>query len=207
MTVASAVSRGCLFGYRGTTRARDKLFSLAVSHAFARFGRRTVVQLPVRLVGERRIALGSGIFVGAGSWLQTLGDSDEIALEIGDRTSIAGSCVISAVSSIRIGERVTIARGTYIADHAHAYDRPEIPIADQGLANIAAVEIRDGAWIAENAVISPGVTIGAGAVVGANSVVTNDIPAHCLALGTPARVIRRFAQETPTPQTPDPLPA
>ena len=171
---------------------RDKAFSVSISGAFAEFGTHTVIQLPVRIVGERRIALGSGIFVGGGSWLQTLGDGTGVAITIGDGTSIAGSCVISAAESIRIGRRVSIARGTYIADHAHAYDRPEVAIADQGIANITPVVVGDGAWIGENAVVSPGATIGAGAIIGANSVVAGTIPPHSLAIGIPARVIRRF---------------
>jgi acetyltransferase-like isoleucine patch superfamily enzyme len=200
------LSQAALNGFRNTLRVRDKLFSLSISGAFAHFGRRTVIQLPVRIVGEGRISLGEGVFVGAACWLQVIGDSTHVSLEIGDGTSIAGNCVVSATDSIRIGKRVTIARGTYIADHSHAYERIDIAIADQGITNIAPIEIGDGAWIAENAVILPGVTIGAGAVVGANSVVTNDIPAHCVAVGTPARVIRRLAERSAS-DTPYSLPA
>jgi maltose O-acetyltransferase len=39
----------------------------------------------------------------------------------------------------------------------------------------------------------PGVRIGVGAVVGAGSVVTSDVPANSLAVGTPARVVRSWA--------------
>lgn len=187
------LGRVILNTYRSMTRVRDKMFSVAVGGAFARFGDHTVIQLPVRLHGEGRIAVGSGVFVGGSSWLQTLGDSTAgVAITIGDGTSIAGHCVVSAAESVWIGRRVAIARGTYIADHIHAYDRPDLPIADQGIANIAPVRIEDGAWIGENAIVSPGATIGAGAVIGANSVVTGDIPPHSLAIGIPARVVRRF---------------
>ena len=90
----------CLGFYRLVVRVRAKAFSLAISGAFESFGRRTVIQLPVRLHGERRIALGSDVFIGAGSWLQALGDA---RLEIGDGTSIAGGCILSAASSVRLG--------------------------------------------------------------------------------------------------------
>jgi acetyltransferase-like isoleucine patch superfamily enzyme len=188
----SLLSRGALGAYRSVTRVRDKLFSLSIGGAFARFGKHTVIQLPVRLHGEGRISLGDGIFIGANSWLQTIGESTGVAITIADGTSIAGNCVISAAESVRIGSRVAIARGTYIADHAHAYEETDIPIADQGIANVAPVEIGDGAWIGENAVVSPGATIGAGAVIAANSVVTGNIPPYSLAIGIPARVVRRF---------------
>src|SRR6266566_2650764 len=89
--------RTSLSSYRFCVRARDKLFSLLVSGAFADFGRRSVLQLPIRLSGEGRIAVGSNVFVGAGSWLQVLDDPvEDVALTIGDGTSIAGNCVLSA---------------------------------------------------------------------------------------------------------------
>ena len=193
------LSRGYLGIYRGSTRLRDKIFSVAISNAFSSFGRGTVLQLPIRLVGEERISLGSGIFIGAGSWLQTLDGCPGVALEIGDGTSIAGHCVISAALCVRIGRRVTIARGVYIADHSHAYERVDVAIKDQGIAGVAPVSIGDGAWIGENAVLSAGVRVGAGAVIGANAVVTTDIPPHTVAIGSPARAVRRFGEALPGP--------
>jgi maltose O-acetyltransferase len=44
-------------------------------------------------------------------------------------------------------------------------------------------------------VICPGITIGRGSVVGAGSVVTKDIPENSLAVGNPAKVIRKLNQE------------
>lgn len=45
--------------------------------------------------------------------------------------------------------------------------------------------------------ILPGVTIGKNSVVGAGSVVTRSIPANCVAVGNPCRVIRRFGEDGP----------
>ncbi|MBQ9258654.1 MAG: CatB-related O-acetyltransferase [Neisseriaceae bacterium] len=51
-------------------------------------------------------------------------------------------------------------------------------------------------WIGQNAVILPGVHIGDGAIIGANSVVGSDIPPYTIALGNPARLLRkRFDDE------------
>jgi acetyltransferase-like isoleucine patch superfamily enzyme len=188
--------RGGLAVYRAITRGRDKLFSLAVSGSFRHFGRRSVVQLPVRLTGESRISIGDDVFVGAGCWLQVLSDTPrddtKVAIEIGTGTSIAGSCVLSAVSGIRLGQNVLLARNVYIADHRHAYEDIGVPVLDQGITRVAQVEIGDGAWLGQNVVIGPGVRVGRGAVVGANSVVRDDVPDFAVAVGAPARVIRQL---------------
>jgi lipopolysaccharide O-acetyltransferase len=181
----------CFLGlYRLAVRVRAKAFSLAVSGAFSSFGRRTVIQLPVRLHGERRIALGSDVFIGAGSWLQALGDG---WLEVGDGTSIAGGCVLSAAASVRLGRMVLMARNVYVSDHVHAYSDPTRAVLEQGLTRLEPVEIGDGAWLGENVVVCPGVTIGRGAVIGANAVVREDVPDHAVAVGVPAHVVSLFA--------------
>lgn len=47
------------------------------------------------------------------------------------------------------------------------------------------------AWIGENVCII-GASVGKNSVIGANSVVTRDIPDFCVAVGSPARVIKKF---------------
>ncbi|KAM3462806.1 hypothetical protein NHJ6243_003812 [Beauveria neobassiana] len=53
------------------------------------------------------------------------------------------------------------------------------------------VVIGDDCWIGGNTTIMPGVTIGKGCTVGAGSIVTKSIPDFSVALGTPARVIKK----------------
>lgn len=175
--------------YRFARRAEAKLFSLAVRSSFARFGSRSVIEPPLRVWGEDRISVGDDVFVGAGSWLQAF-DAESASIEIGDGTSIAGSCVLSAAVSIRLGKRVLLARNVYVADHMHEFERASFAVLDQGVSRRGPVEIGDGAWLGQNVVIGPGVRVGRGAVVGANSVVLVDIPNRAVAVGAPARVVR-----------------
>jgi len=49
--------------------------------------------------------------------------------------------------------------------------------------------------IGTGAMIMPGVTVGEGAIVGARAMVTKDIPAWSLALGSPAKVVKYFGDE------------
>jgi acetyltransferase-like isoleucine patch superfamily enzyme len=181
-------------------RVRAKGFSLASSGAFGSFGARSVIQPPVRLSGHRRIAIGSDVFVGSGSWLQVIGDGDGIALELDDGVRIAGNCVLSSTSYLRLGRKVLLARNVYIADHSHAFADSGRAILEQGIDRVAPVVIGDGAWLGQNVVIGPGVTIGPGAVVGANSVVLSDVPARSVVVGAPAAVVRML-DPVPEPAT------
>jgi maltose O-acetyltransferase len=54
------------------------------------------------------------------------------------------------------------------------------------------ITIGDNVWIGGGAIVLPGVTIGANTVVGAGAVVTRDLPADVVAVGNPARVVRRL---------------
>lgn len=54
------------------------------------------------------------------------------------------------------------------------------------------VKIGNDVWVGAGATILPGVTIGDGCVIGAGSVVTKDVPANSLAVGVPAKVVKRL---------------
>jgi acetyltransferase-like isoleucine patch superfamily enzyme len=182
--------RAALGVYRLGVRARAKAFSVLSAGAFESFGSRTVLQPPIRIGGEHRIAVGSDVFVGAGAWLQVLpGPEGEGRIEIGDGTSLAGGCVLSSALSVRLGPRVLFARNVYVADHRHAFADGTRAVLDQGIEQVEPVSIGEGAWLGENVVVGPGVTIGRGAVVGANAVVLDDVPERVVGAWGPARTI------------------
>ncbi len=185
---------GFLNIYKFSSKLRERLFSLMISGGFARFGTKSIIIPPVRLEGEGRIEIGSYVYLARGAWIQTLpdGENKSSALVIGDYTSAAGPCVISAMRSVVLEDHVLLASNIYVSDHTHRYDRAGIPVKLQGVTRIEPVLIKTGAWIGNNAVICPGVTIGKGAVVGANSVVNRDVPDFSIAAGAPARVIKTF---------------
>ena len=55
------------------------------------------------------------------------------------------------------------------------------------------IYIGNSCWLGASVTVCPGVTIGENCVIGAGSVVTEDIPANCLAAGVPCRVIRTLS--------------
>jgi len=174
--------------YKMVTNLRDRYFTRAVASSFESFGPRSHLALPVQVEGAERISIGSDVLVGAGSWLFAL--EDEGRLEIGDGTGMSGDCVLSAVLRVSVGRNVLFGRNVHVADHRHGIGAPGTPVRLQPLEDRRPVTIGDGAWLGQNVVVLPGVTIGEGAVVGANSVVRDDVPAHSVVVGAPARVVR-----------------
>jgi acetyltransferase-like isoleucine patch superfamily enzyme len=110
-------------------------------------------------------------------------------VEIGDGASIGpGCCVWGGWSRTwaRIGERALLSPGVVVVAGNHDTTGTGA-IKDQGFIELDA-SIGAGAWVGAHAVIV-GCNVGEGAVVGAGSVVTIDIPAYAIAVGSPARVV------------------
>jgi acetyltransferase-like isoleucine patch superfamily enzyme len=99
---------------------------------------------------------------------------------------------------VTLGDAVLAAPGAQILAVNPNYGLVDMPIMDQGIA-AEGIVIENGAWSGGAAVILDGVTIGKGAVIGANAVVTEDVPPHFVAVGSPARVIRRCDSSSPDP--------
>lgn len=93
-------------------------------------------------------------------------------------------CNIVCEGTIEIGEDCAIAPNVMI----RSCDSHQI--VGHESESVKNIKIGNHVWIGQNAAILKGVTIGNGAIIGSNSVVTKDIPAHCIAVGNPAKVIR-----------------
>jgi len=124
--------------------------------------------------------------------LTATGAGSEIV--IGDDVGMSG-CSITAVTSVKIGNRVLIGSGVLIVDNdAHPLSPAGRRYGREGV-GVAPVRIEDDVFIGARAIVLKGVTIGTGAVIGAGSVVTHDVPAYSIAAGNPAKVIGRTPPE------------
>ena len=117
---------------------------------------------------------------------------------VGDRVIINMNCTFVDNHRIDIGNNVLIASNVQIYTATHSTRVGERMAGPQDGGGVACytlarpVRIEDGAWIGGGAILLPGVTIGRNSVVGAGSVVTRSIPANCVAVGNPCRVIRQI---------------
>ena len=102
---------------------------------------------------------------------------------------------MTCASQIVIGKNTAIAANVSITDIIHPYEDINTPIGRQNIITKPVIIAQD-CTIYNNAVILPGVHIGKHCTIGANSVVANDIPDYCVAVGAPARVIKRYDEKT-----------
>ena len=110
---------------------------------------------------------------------------------LGNDVIINMNCTFVDNKTIRIGDRVLIASNVQIYTSSH----PVLPMERQTTffrTYARPIEIENNVWIGGGCILLPGVTIGENSVIGAGSVVNRPIPANCVAVGNPCRVIRHF---------------
>jgi acetyltransferase-like isoleucine patch superfamily enzyme len=124
-------------------------------------------------------------------------------LKIGKYVHIADKVHIHVGDKVIIGDFANIAAATLIYSLSNTYKTTDGREKDilLSMSSVAPPElthvekkpiiIEDYAFVGMNCVVLPGVRIGKGAVIGAGSVVTKDIPPYMIAVGVPARPIKR----------------
>ena len=198
------VSNGSMVGSDGHFRTylrkavevvRNPRLAAQLINAQVRIRGKARLPLSVRLTG--RILLKGDGDVEFGQGVALVGDVVPIefvshngaCISIGDHTFINYGSSISAHNQVKIGCHCLLGHYTLILDrNEHGVEQREV------VPPSAPVVIEDHVWIGSRAIILPGVCIGHHSVVGAGSVVTKDVPANCLAVGNPARVVRRFVR-------------
>jgi len=142
------------------------------------------VELYVRR-GYGRLILGRWLHLGVDTALRC----HEGTLSVGDKCVLGRNVSINCYLDLEIGAAALFADDIYVSDFDHKFADLTVPIKDQGIAK-SRVRIEPDVWIGTKVTVCRGVVIGEGSVVGANAVVTHDLPAYCVAVGVPARVIK-----------------
>lgn len=162
------------------------------SHTFKFLAKSVLFSTPFRIDGNDGISINDRTFFQKGVWLYCHGINNTKAnLSIGKDCVFGYNNHITCVRKLTIGDSVLTANNVYISDNLHEYEDITKPIIRQPIKFKRDVEIGEGSWIGENVCII-GANIGKNVVIGANSVVTRDIPDYCVAVGSPAIVIREF---------------
>ena len=186
------IKRYGLFGF--FRLLRDKILTKVV------FNKARIVRRPYYIRGWDAIDFGVGLTTGVNIRIDAFPKeslTDQHVLKIGKDVQINDYVHLAAIESITIGNNVLIASKVFISDHNHGTysgDNPSSPLETPSSRPLysAPVVIEDNVWIGENVSVLPGVTIGFGSIIGAMSVVTKDIPANSIAIGSPAKVIKQY---------------
>jgi acetyltransferase-like isoleucine patch superfamily enzyme len=145
----------------------------------------------VNLTGDiSRIELGAGVAIHGPSVIvvDNGGGLGDARLAIGEGTFVGEFANIrTAGAPITIGACCLLAQNVTIVGSNHG-TRAGLPIADQPWVGNG-VQIGDDVWIASNTIVVAGARIASGAVIAANSVVRGDVPVNAIMAGSPARQV------------------
>lgn len=154
-----------------------------------KLGDNIMIEKDVTLIADPS---GSSIEIGSGTWLhyhcviRTFGGW----IRMGENCSVNPFAILYGHGGLDIGNNVRIAPQVVIAPMNHVYKVPDVPIWQQAVTG-KGINIEDDVWIGAGAIVLDGVKIGNGAVIGAGAVVTKDIPPYSIAVGVPAKVIKK----------------
>lgn len=182
------------YGLLGCVRLFVSVIYTRIAYPKAR-----LIRLPFDIRNSKNIKIGKRFTTGIGCRLEAfpLNNSYSSCIEIGEDVQINDYVHIAAVGSIKIGNNVLMASKIFISDHNHgSYDEGisdhpmSLPIDRKPICK--PVVIGDNVWLGESVCVLPGVSIGDGSIIGALSVVSKSIPAYCIAVGSPASVVKKF---------------
>lgn len=123
-----------------------------------------------------------------------------VNIQVGNGVFFNYGCTLLDVSPITIEDDVWLGANVTIATPCHPLISTEricqnYPDGYHDLEYSKPVTIKKGSWIASNVTICGGVTIGENCVVAAGSVVTRDIPDGYIAMGVPAKAVRKIDED------------
>ncbi len=170
-----------------------RYYSICYKYTFKEFGQKSSIIKPLSIDGRENISIGNHVFIAYKTWLAALPltGEDKCNLVIKDNCTIGHFNHIYCTKSIILEEGVLTADKVYISDNLHGYMDVHTYIKNQPIIQKKEVIIGEGTWLGENVCVL-GCKVGKQCVIGSNSVITKDIPDYCVAVGAPARIIKRY---------------
>lgn len=169
-------------------RVRGAVFRMLVKVAGGQCGPGMRIEHGFRLRQGFHSGLNFGrdVYFGSNTTIDCLVGAE---LSIGSNTTFTQGVFIGVVDALYVGDDCLIGEYCSLRDANHVIADPSVPIVDQAM-DARPVTIEPNVWLGRGVAVLAGVTIGEGAVIGANAVVTRDIPAKAIAVGSPAQMIK-----------------
>ncbi|MCD6569124.1 MAG: acyltransferase [Deltaproteobacteria bacterium] len=163
------------------------------------FGNGNIIDEGVKIIHPEYVSIGSNVVIHKDTIIHVAAkekDRDRPIVKIGDRVHLGFRTWIAARAGITIKEDVGFASNVTLQDYIHGYEDINIPIKSQPLTGEAPIHIGKGCVLGANVIVLPGVTIGEHCMIGGNAVVAHDIPAYSVAVGNPAKVVKKYDEKT-----------
>lgn len=179
------------------------LYSAYIRHQFRQCGELKLGSTQLHLFGLRYMEFGDQVEMHFNArvqcidYFQPTDQHFKPRLILHDHVVVQAMCHIGCIDRVEIGEWSTMGARCYITDHTHGGTSREellLPPRKRPLVSRGPVKIGKYVHLGEGVCVMPGVTIGDYSVIGAGSVVTHDIPPFCVAVGSPAKVIKQITQ-------------
>ena len=169
-------------------------YSLALTKVFNAPAR--LIRRPVYIRGKG-MTFGKGFTTGYRCRFELMGKG--ITLTIGENCKVGDNVHITASEKVTIGDNCLFASHVFISDtdHGTGTEDPMTAPDDRPL-TATPVSIGNCVWLGEGVAVLPGAKIGDGCTIGAHAVVKGEIPPYCVAVGAPARVVKKYHFETKT---------
>ena len=170
-------------------------YSLVLTKVFDKPAR--LIRRPVYIRVKKGMAFGKGFTTGYRCRFDLMGNG--ITLQLGENCKIGDNVHFVASQQVTVGDNCLLASHIFISDtnHGTGSDDPTTPPDDRPLTGNP-VSIGDNVWIGEGVAVLPGAKIGDGCIIGAHAVVKGEIPPYTVAVGAPAKAIKKYNFETNT---------
>lgn len=156
-------------------------------------GKSTYIDKSVHILGLKNIKIGSNNIISDGTWFNVNDRSEEkIGIEIGNNCYIGKRNFFNSGNKITINNYFMSGLNCTVIGSNHRIENPLIPYIHSGSVTDANIYIGTNVWFGANVTVMGNVKIGHGSIVGANSLVLKDIPPFSIAVGNPAKVIKRY---------------
>lgn len=166
---------------------------------FNNFGKKSLIDKPMVVSGKKYIKIGNNVTIKNSARIECIdcfNDKEfKPELIIGNNCIFEQGAHIISTDKLHIGNDCLISARFFVTTCHHSYNEVDVPIIRQELIS-RPVGIGNNCFIGMDVKVFPGVKIGNNCIIGANSIVTTDIPSYSVAVGAPAKIIKKYNFET-----------
>ena len=172
------------------------LFGNSLTRKGVHFGKGSYIREHSKISGGRNIFLGKHTriypYCRIECFCKISGQKLNPKIKIGDNVLMGRNTTILCANNVEIGDNTMFASYCFVSDENHGVDLSTNERYECQKLQISSVRIGNNCWIGEKVIILPGTTIGDNTIIGAGSVVTKSLPKNVIAVGNPAKIIKKW---------------